>query len=210
MASRPEKIAAAFAVPDVPEFPLNYDVRPSTPIAVIAIGKDGITRRMAFLPWGLVPHWSTTAKPKHVPINIRSETALFKFGDQVRHKRILIPADGFYEWSGEKKARRKYRIAMRDEKLLAFAGVWDLWEGDGRRLVTCAFLTTTPNELVKPYHDRMPVIVPPESYAEWLDPSTPLARVEALFHPYPADLMELADVTLEKDAGPSLFAAEVV
>ena len=209
-ASSAEKIAATFAVPNLAAFEANDDIRPSTLIAVIALKQDGLTRGLARLRWGLVPHWSQTDKPKHVPINIRSESALDKFGHQVRHNRCLIPADGFFEWSGEKKKKRKYLISMRDGSPFAFAGVWDVWQGDKQKLVTCAFLTTGPNDLIRSYHDRMPVIVPPTSYGEWLDHGTPIARIETLFEPDPAELMRVVDVTTDgpgREDQPSLFAA---
>lgn len=211
MASRPEKVAAHFAVPDFNDaaYAARDDIPPTTPITVVALKRDGVTRGAARLRWGLIPHWSETDRPKHVLHVLKSETALYKFGHQLRHNRCLIPADGYFEWTGERGRKRKYRMAPRDGGLFAFAGVWDVWHGERAKVASCAFLTVGPNELVRPVADRMPVILAPESYAEWLDPATPVARVEALFRPYPAELMELADVTAERDEGPSLFAAEV-
>jgi putative SOS response-associated peptidase YedK len=119
---------------------------------------------------------------------------MFTFGEQLWQKCCLIPASGFFEWAtvaGKKGARH---FTMRDGRLFAFAGLWDLWKGDGRPLLTCCLITTHANHLVSPVHDRMPVIVPRESYAEWLNPETPEPWLVCLLRPYPADGMTVTEV----------------
>jgi putative SOS response-associated peptidase YedK len=126
-------------------------------------------------------------------------------------KRCLIPADGFYEWVTEGKKKRPRRFTLQSGEPFAFAGLWDLWIGEKQKLVTCCMITTAANELVRPVHDRMPVIVPPENYAEWLDPETPEARLLSLLKPYPADAMRVSEasaaVNSPKNDGPECLDA---
>ena len=111
----------------------------------------------------------------------------------MRRRRCLVPADGYYEWqaTGVKKPKVPYFIHMQDRQPFAIAGLWDTWEGpDGSSLQTCTLITTTPNELMEPIHDRMPAILHPRDYAKWLDPApqTP-ERLQALLKPFPAESM---------------------
>jgi putative SOS response-associated peptidase YedK len=106
-------------------------------------------------------------------INARSETVADKpaFRFAFRRRRCLVPADGFFEWQRLGKSKQPYFIQTADEQPFAMAGLWESWEGPDHSLVeSCTILTTEPNELMQPIHDRMPVILPSESYAEWLDP----------------------------------------
>jgi putative SOS response-associated peptidase YedK len=109
--------------------------------------------------------------------------------DAFARKRCLMIASGFYEWTGPKKARRPLHFQMKDGQPFAFAAVWECWRGGAEPLYTCALLTTTPNELTKPVHDRMPVILPPSAYAVWLDQKTTPDELQSLLSPYPADEM---------------------
>src|SRR5262249_38541600 len=95
---------------------------------------------------------------------------------QLREKRCLIPADGFYEWKAEGKKKRRCYFSLKGGRPFGFAGLWDLWRGDGKPLLSCCLVTTVANDLVKPVHDRMPVILPRAGYGEWLDPETPVER----------------------------------
>jgi putative SOS response-associated peptidase YedK len=111
-------------------------------------------------------------------------------------RRCLIPTSGFYEWmAAGAKQKQPYHIRMGDGGPFAFAGLWERWHGtDGEPVGTCAILTTTANELVKPLHDRMPVILSPDDFAAWLDPQTPPAQLHTLLRPYPAGAMEAVRV----------------
>jgi putative SOS response-associated peptidase YedK len=125
----PESIPETFGVEGVPALARRYNIAPSQTVAVIGLKGDGVTRGLALLGWGLVPSWSNTGNPKVKPINVRGESVMVKFGEQLGQKRCLIPATGFYEWAtveGKKGARR---FTMRDGRLFAFAGLWDLWRG---------------------------------------------------------------------------------
>jgi putative SOS response-associated peptidase YedK len=144
------------------------------------------------LKWGFVPRWEhDTTK---AAINARAETAAGKlfFADSLRLRRCLIPADGFYEWRKQGGGKRKQpsHIGLTDGRLFALAGVWDVWQGEGKALTTFCILTTKANELVKPIHDRMPVIVPEGHYTLWLsravqDP----AELKPVLKSFPADAM---------------------
>jgi putative SOS response-associated peptidase YedK len=124
-------------------------------------------------------------------INARAETAPERpaFRDPFRTRRCLVPADGFYEWQKTAGRSQPFFIRRRDGRPFAIAALWDRWRGaSGERLESCALLTTRPNDLVQPIHDRMPAILAPEHYAAWLDPSSSRPdRLLALLGPYPEE-----------------------
>jgi putative SOS response-associated peptidase YedK len=187
-----ELVAAQFEVPDPPLLSARYNVAPSQVIAVVGLKPDGKRRGIAMLQWGFVPNWANDPKSGPHPVNLRAESVRYKFGELLRGRRCLIPADGFYEWKAEGKKKLPRRFTLASGEPFAFAGLWDVWQGDGQKLLTCCLITTAANELVAEVHDRMPVIVAPEHYDAWLDPETPEAELEALLKPYPADLMGVA------------------
>jgi putative SOS response-associated peptidase YedK len=103
-------------------------------------------------------------------------------------RRCLLPASGFYEWQAvpREKRKRPHHFRMRAGRPFAFAGLWERWHhGEGEPVESCAILTTGPNPLVRPVHDRMPAIVPPADFAAWLDPQSTPAELQALLRPYP-------------------------
>jgi len=126
-------------------------------------------------------------------INARSETAARKpaFRKPFRERRCLILADGFYEWKREGSRKQPFYIKLKSETPFAFAGLWDRWQpNDGQPLETCTILTTAPNAVLQPIHDRMPVILPSDAYTVWLDPAMrDVDPVQALLTPYPAEKM---------------------
>jgi putative SOS response-associated peptidase YedK len=184
-------VAAKFEVPDPPLLRVRYNVTPSQVIAVVGLKPDGKRRGIAMLNWGLVPSWANDPKEGPRPVNLRAETVRHKFRDQFKAKRCLIPADGFYEWRAEGRKKLPQRFTLASGEPFGFAGLWDVWKGGDKPLLTCCLLTTTANELVAGVHDRMPVIVPPEDYARWLDPETPVDELEALLRPHPAERMQV-------------------
>jgi putative SOS response-associated peptidase YedK len=151
----PDLIPETFNIQPGPALAPRYNIARSQTIAVIGLKPDGTTRGLALLRWGLVPSWSNIANPKVRPINVRAESVMFKFGEQLRQKRCLIPASGFFEWATVAGKKDLQHFTMRDGRLLAFTGLWDLWKGDGRPLLTCCLITTHANDLVSPVHDRM-------------------------------------------------------
>ena len=153
----------------------RYNVAP-TDAAAVVVARDG-RRAVTAYRWGLVPHWASSARVGSRMFNARAETltASPAFRDAFRRRRCLVPVDSFYEWQGDGGARRPLRIGRRDGLPLALAGLWSGWRDpdDGTVRRTFTIVTTTPNELIAPIHDRMPVILPAGAWADWLDMATP-------------------------------------
>jgi putative SOS response-associated peptidase YedK len=188
----PARLAGLFGLADVPALMPRYNVAPAQLVPVVGAKPDG-RRGMSNFRWGFVPSWaSDTNGPK--PVNAKSETVAqsVMFADAFRRRRCLMPACGFYEWRAEGKRKLPLHYRMSDGEPFAFAAIWDCWRGSNGPLFTCALLTTTPNDLVKPVHDRMPVILPRDAYAAWLDPTADSDGLLALLAPYPADEMVAA------------------
>jgi putative SOS response-associated peptidase YedK len=177
-----------------PPPPPRYNIAPSQPLLLVRAGRAAGSREWAFALWGFIPAWSKDPLPSSGMINARSETAAQKpmFRAAMRRRRCLIPATGFYEWQKLGTRKQPHLIRMADGSPFAFAGLWDHWIGaDGSELETCAILTTEPNELMKPIHNRMPAILPKRDFEEWLDPAQDNgARAAELLRPYPAGQMD--------------------
>jgi len=173
----------------VPRIGDNLDVRPTQ--QVWALQAD---RVLSVMRWGLVPAWAKDRRIGAKMINARAEGIASKpsFKRPLRSQRCIIPASAFFEWKGNPGAKVKYRIARTDDDLFGFAGLYDTWHdpASGDELVTCTIITTQPNDVVAPIHNRMPVILLPEDEERWLDPdlSEP-EQVVGLLKPYPAELM---------------------
>jgi putative SOS response-associated peptidase YedK len=171
----------------------RYNIAPTQPVPVIRQNLKEPARRLSFVRWGLIPSWSKDASGAARMINARSETAstLPDFGESLRQRRCLVPADGFYEWQRTGKAKQPFCFEVNDGRLFAFAGLWDRWQDpSGGMLETCSILTTTPNDVTAAVHDRMPVIVDPEEYDLWLDPGMKDTRVVSdILRPYDARQM---------------------
>ena len=187
------RVGQLFDLPNWPETPPRYNIAPSQDVPAVIQNRETGGREFRPFRWGLVPSWAKDPAIGNRTINARSETAAIKpvFRKPFRERRCLILADGFYEWKRAGSRKQPYHIKLRDGEPFAFAGLWDHWApADGQPLETCTILTTTPNELVRPIHDRMPVILPPSAYGAWLDPKTSdVPTVQALLTPYPAEKM---------------------
>ncbi|NEP15595.1 MAG: SOS response-associated peptidase [Leptolyngbya sp. SIO4C1] len=194
-----EAIAAAFQLQTVPQSQPRYNIAPSQPVA--AAIQTNHRREYRIFQWGLVPSWAKDPSIGNRLINARAETAAEKpsFRNAFKRRRCLIIADGFYEWQRGKGVQQKqpYYIQLKDRSLFSFAGLWEQWErGDGSYLETCTILTTEPNSLLQPIHNRMPVILPPQTYDTWLDPRLQGGRqVQRLLLPYAADAMQAYPVS---------------
>lgn len=167
----------------------RYNIAPTQDVPVVVSAPDGL--RLGTLRWGLVPAGSAGPGSKPL-INARSETVdrRASFADSFRRRRCWVPADGFYEWRAARGGRRQpFHIRPADGRPFAFAGIWDRWSGDGQELVSCAILTTAPNDAIRSLHDRMPVILTPENRSTWLDPHATREALQALFRPYSGDLI---------------------
>jgi putative SOS response-associated peptidase YedK len=145
--------------------------------------------------WGLVPFWAKDGKMAFNTINAKAETITTSptYREALKRRRCLVPADWFYEWQKvDAKTKQPYAIAMENAELFAFAGLWDKWKdkATGQTLDTYTVITTDPNELMEPIHNRMPVIVPPKDYSRWMAPADPAHLPVDLLRPYPADEMK--------------------
>ncbi|MCM3711316.1 SOS response-associated peptidase [Sporosarcina luteola] len=161
-------IESAFAESDyIP----SYNIAPSQ--QVVAVINDGRKNRLGHLRWGLIPPWAKDEKIGYKMINARAETVAEKpsFRRAFQKQRCILPADSFYEWQRKDGEKIPMRIRLKNDELFAIAGLWESWKSpDGKVIHTCTAITTAPNELMKPIHDRMPVILKREDEAAWLDP----------------------------------------
>jgi putative SOS response-associated peptidase YedK len=176
-----------------------YNVAPTQPVPIIRQHPKEPRRELSLVRWGLIPWWAKDASSAARMINARSETAatLPAFRDAFRTRRCIVPADGFYEWLRSGKAKQPYCFEVNEGELFAFAGLWDRWkDAAGKSVETCSILTTTPNALTSAVHDRMPVILHPDSYDLWLDPGfTDVTTASELLKPYDARLMRCYPVS---------------
>ncbi len=183
-----------FSTPTAPRF----NIAPTQP--VLAIPNDG-KKTADFLVWGLIPSWAKDPEIGNRLINARGETLAEKpsFRGVYKYKRCLIPADGFYEWKSQPGTKTKipHYIRLKSHQAFAFAGLWDEWHSkDGSLVRSCTIVTTTPNKLMAGIHNRMPVILAPADYAEWIDPAVRNAdSLNHLVKPFSAELMEAYPVS---------------
>jgi putative SOS response-associated peptidase YedK len=171
----------------------RYNVAPGQEIAVVRQAANRPARLLSTMRWGLIPSWAKEPSVGYKMINARSETVAVRpsFREPVQSQRCLIPADGFYEWRREVKQKLPFCFTLTDDSVFAFAGLWDRWRSpQGQFIESCTILTTTPNELLKDVHDRMPVILAHDAYDLWLDPGfKKVEELQPLLKPYAADAM---------------------
>ena len=177
-------------------FESAYNIAPTQDVLTVVGGE---TRRGGFMRWGLVPWWAKNASIGNRMINARAETVAERpaFRDAFRQRRCLVLADGFYEWQCAGNARRPMRVVMRSGEPFAFAGLWSVWKDpDGNRIPSCAIITTAANDLLRPVHDRMPVVLPKEMEEFWLDPTVDDPNMLAsVLAPYSDDAMDVYEVS---------------
>ena len=191
----PDQVASLFDLPQEPVVVPRYNIAPTQPVAVVRMNSQKAAREWALTYWGLIPSWSKDPSIGARMINARSETVTEKpaFRAAFKRRRCLVPANGFYEWQKQGKGKQPFYITTPDGAPFAIAGLWEYWEGaDGSALESCTLLTTSANALMAPLHDRMPVIVAPEDYTQWLGsgrdetPQT-LSQLQHLLRPYTDD-----------------------
>jgi putative SOS response-associated peptidase YedK len=189
-----------FRLDTAPPLVPRYNIAPTQSIAVVR-QPIGEPRELVMLHWGLIPPWSQDPSMGSRMINARSETVATKrsFRKAFRQRRCLVPADGYYEWQTLGARKQPYWIRMQDDRPFGFAGLWESWRGHGQltgALESCTILTTNANELTRPIHDRMPVILDSACWDEWLDPQNhDVARLQRLLTPTNSDLMRVDPVS---------------
>ena len=180
-------------------FEKRFNIAPTQTVPVILLENDN--RVIRLMRWGLVPFWAKDPTIGNRLINARAETITEKasFKTPLKKNRCLVPASGFYEWKKDERIKTKIPIyfRLRNEEPFAFAGIWDDWKKpEGDRLITFTIITTMANELMKPIHDRMPVILHRNDESKWLDPELiDLDSLVTLLIPYPSDLMKAYEVS---------------
>jgi putative SOS response-associated peptidase YedK len=200
-----EEVRALMGYLDAVDFPPRYNIAPTQPVAIVRLERG--ERRFALARWGLVPSFVTDPKNFALLFNARSESAADKpaFRAAMRYRRCLLPASGFYEWRrGPGKAKQPFWVRPRDERVIAFAGLWETWsDRDGGEIDTATILTTDANQVIAPVHDRMPAVIAPDDFDRWLDTRQyPPEAVADLLRPAPENLFEAIAV------GPSVNSAE--
>jgi putative SOS response-associated peptidase YedK len=170
----------------IQQLPLRYNIAPTQDVPVIRQADAG--RELVTMRWGLIPSWSKDPKKGPLLINARADTVAEKpsFRSAFKNRRCLIPADGFYEWKADGRKKQPYLFEVHDGEPFAFAGLWEQW----KEIESCVIITTDANELSAQFHDRMPVILAPNDYAEWLESEEP----GKLLTPYPASEMSATAV----------------
>lgn len=173
----------------------RYNIAPTQD--VLAIIYDGATKQRPgeMFRWGLVPFWAKDIKIGYHLINAKAETITERpaYREAFKTRRCIIPADAFYEWQETGKSlKQPYAIVMKDRSVFGFAGLWEKWtdEASGEVIRSCTIITTEPNALCAPIHNRMPVILDPANYAKWLgeQPASNDA-LQAMLKPFPAERM---------------------
>jgi putative SOS response-associated peptidase YedK len=205
-----ENIAARF---DVQQEQLSlqprYNVAPSQTMPVVVRNSPN---RLVEMQWGLIPSWSKEPRVQFSTINARAESIAKSpvFRGPFKSRRCLVPASGFYEWQRTGQGKQPYCIRLNDGELFAFAGLYDIWrDAEGHELYSYTIITTAPNELVAPIHNRMPVILHREDEDVWLDKGADPARLMSLLTAYPASAMETYPVT-RAVSNPANEGAEMV
>ncbi|WP_275790043.1 SOS response-associated peptidase [Pararhizobium gei] len=209
LTATPEDVAEFLGLVDTEGFPARFNIGPTQPILIVVSsdrqqkGSNLPERRSLLVRWGFTPSWVKDPRDFPLLINARAETAMEKasFKAAMRHRRILVPASGFYEWhrppkdSGE--TSQAYWIRPRNGRMVAFAGLMETWSSpDGSEVDTAAILTTGSNTFMASIHDRMPVVIRPEDFSRWLDCRAQEPRdVADLMVPANEDLFEAIAVS---------------
>ena len=207
-ASPPDELANYFGAeePDAPLEP-SFNVAPTNEVYVVR-ASEGV-RQIGALRWGLVPFWAKDLKIGSKMINARAETVAEKpaFRKSYQSRRCLIPADGFYEWAKVtgQKTKQPYFIHRADGEPIVFAGMWERWKPrleDGKTvdedadvIETCTILTCAPNKTMETIHNRMPVLLAPAVWDDWLSPDSEMDYIGSLLAPAPDDLLTLQPVS---------------
>lgn len=188
-----EAVRTYFRVTNGEPYPPRYNIAPTQPVLIVRLNEVR-NREMTLVRWGLIPSWAKDPTRLSLMINAPAESAAEKasFRGAMRHRRCLVPASGYYEWTGKSGARQPHLIRRPDGGLMALAGLWESWLGaDGSEIDTMAILTVAANESTSSIHDRMPAILSPEHFDAWLDTRGFNAeKAVEMLRPAPAELLE--------------------
>lgn len=202
--SSPEEIASTFGASEIAAtLHPNYNVAPTSDVYVVY--ENGTARTVDAFWWGLIPSWAKDPSIGNRMNNARGETLAEKnsFKSSFNKRRCIIPADGFFEWKKieGQKAKQPYFISRPDGEPFAFAGLWSEWKGEHKGhdsvIRSTTIVTTTPNEPMSQLHHRMPVILPPTAWDEWLDPGVGSDDLGRLLVPAPAQIITFHPVSTE-------------
>ena len=195
----PETVAKQFRVEGpMPLFNPNYNIAPTQRVVTVRLNSETGKRECVLLRWGLIPSWAKDTKIGNQCINAKAETVAEKpsFRGAFRKRRCLVIADGFYEWQRAGERKQPMWISRKDRLPFAFAGLWEHWKpAEGESLETCAIITTEPNDLMAPIHNRMPVLLDPASFDQWLDLAAPVEPLRALLRPCPGEELQTYPVS---------------
>lgn len=189
------KVVASIPCPWPDKFQPRYNLAPTQFGLVVTNEQKPAIKPMR---WGLIPGWAKDISIGQKLINARSETLLQKpsFRAALKYRRCLVLSDGFYEWRKSSTRKQPVRIRLKSDELFAFAGLWEHWQSpEGTELETYTIVTTSANELIRPLHERMPVILPESAWSEWLDPAANPTSLISCLQAYPAARMEYYDVS---------------
>ena len=188
--TRPGEVGELFEISET-RIPPRFNIAPTQTAPALRLDEAG-QKVVSLLRWGLVPHWWNKSElPKSPFINARSESVAEKpaFRDPFRFRRCLIPADGFFEWKREGSRKQPFLFRRSDERLFAFAGLWDRNRKEDETIESMTILTCPANRVVGEIHDRMPVILESSDMWEWLEPGSSESELLDLLQPFPADRM---------------------
>ena len=214
LSSDVSEIKLAFSIPPqrpTPNIPANWNAAPTEDLPVVRYDVKAKERSLDVMRWGLVPYWAKDVKIGYSTINAKAEGIDTRpaFREPFQRRRCLVPFDSFYEWKKLGKERQPYAIALADRRLMAMAGLWDMWRSPaGETVRSFTIVTTAANPLLAPLHERMPVILDPDAWPIWLgEVAADSERLKALLAHYPADRMVVWPVdkrvgnVKNKDAG---------
>ena len=211
-----EAVKRTFALDFSPELTPHYNIAPTQSVAALRVAEEG-SRSLVMLHWGLVPRWAKERAIGNRMINARSETLAEKpaYRDAFRRRRCLVLADGWFEWQPAAGGKQPWFVRLRDPRPIAFAGLWERWKNPagGELLESCTIVTTDASESIRRIHDRMPVVLPEQSWDRWMDPAyTDTEALSKTLGPYDSKALQAWQVSrlvnAPKNEGPKLIEAE--